>query len=75
MGVSLQPPFRIPNSSPSQARFNPDEPKLQLMHTDSPKSVSQPTLHPNMSRYLVLVDIRHCVGLSGVLGSGWCLKL
>jgi hypothetical protein len=28
MGVSLWSPLRTPNSIPSQARFNPDEPKL-----------------------------------------------
>jgi hypothetical protein len=38
MGVSFWPPFRIPNTSPSQARFNHDEPKLRLMQTDSPKA-------------------------------------
>jgi hypothetical protein len=38
MGVSFRPPFRIPNTSPSQVRFNHDEPKLRLMQTDSPKA-------------------------------------
>jgi hypothetical protein len=40
VGVSLQSPFCIPNGSPSQARFNPDEPKLRLMGTNSPESVT-----------------------------------
>jgi hypothetical protein len=38
----------------------------------------QSTLHPNMSHHLLLVNIRHCVGLSGCYGHygcGWHLKL
>jgi hypothetical protein len=35
----------------------------------------QPTLHPNMSHDLVLVDIRHRIELSGVLRCRWRLKL
>jgi hypothetical protein len=40
MRVSLWPPFRIPNSSPSQARFNPDEPTLRLVWTGFSESVT-----------------------------------
>jgi hypothetical protein len=35
----------------------------------------QPTLHPNTSRDLDLIDVRHCVRLSVVHGCGWRLKL
>jgi hypothetical protein len=35
-------------------------------------------MHPTMSHNLLLIDIRHCVGLSGCYGHcgcGWHLKL
>jgi hypothetical protein len=35
----------------------------------------QTTPHPDMSHNLLLVDIRHDVGLRGCCGCGWCLKL
>jgi hypothetical protein len=35
----------------------------------------QPTLHPNMSHDLLLIDIRHCIGLIRSLRCRWCLKL
>jgi hypothetical protein len=43
MGVPLWPSLRIPNSNPSQARFNPDESSLRLMWIDSSK-VSPPRI-------------------------------
>jgi hypothetical protein len=36
----LQSSLLTRNSSPSQARFNPDGSKLQLLRTDSPKSIT-----------------------------------
>jgi hypothetical protein len=35
----------------------------------------QPTLHPNTSCDLFLINIRHHIGLSGGCGCGWHLKL
>jgi hypothetical protein len=34
-GISLRPSLRIPNSSPSHARFNPDESNLRVMRIGS----------------------------------------
>jgi hypothetical protein len=53
MGVPLWPSLRIPNSNPSQARFNPNEPNLRLMWTDSPK-VSPSHIEFGPSRYQLL---------------------
>jgi hypothetical protein len=39
------------------------------------RTKGQPTPHPITSHDLVLIDIRHNVGLGGVCGCEWCLKL
>jgi hypothetical protein len=55
VGVSLWPPFCIPNSSPSPVRFNPDELKLRLMRTNSPKmSPSRIRIGPSLFSSVML---------------------
>jgi hypothetical protein len=65
MVVSLWSPLFTPNSSPSQVRFDLDEPKLRLLWTDSPK-VSPLCIRIGPSPFLgVMLRIqRACISLA-----------
>jgi hypothetical protein len=68
-GGSLRSSLHVPNSNPSQAMFDPDEPKLIFVWTDSPRNVTLAHWDWTFAIFGVMLKLRlACVSLTLSLG-------